>query len=356
MANVNILETIVSLNVSLIPAQTVVSTIGELLVMLPKGAGAVGAFTVSTAADVATLLTATSITADGAAALNTALTQNRVNRPIRVITYASAAVDAAFTLLDAQTWDVGVIAIRGINDVAGDLTDINDHIVANPYRYAYVVESPNGGLLSSGQPAALAALQSNQVYVVSVAAATSGKANGVAFGAVLSGTQLIGVDGGPAGTRIQLNDVDVRTLTSTQLANLTGNFAGAVLQLDRGNLSNERMMHGTKMYGGTGLTPVFSMLYTVRSVRAGIRDLILRKGILGRPILATIGGIAEVENAISARLDLMNAADHFVINEIYPKGYSVRGSVVGDEMTVAVYVRLAQEVAKFVFNLTGEVV
>lgn len=360
----NIMDQIVDINVSLLPPPLVYTGLDELVILVPQGVVAGGnVFTVTDGEDVAALLAATNITADGEAVLNLALSQSPHPNLIRVVTYTTTNLDVALALMQAQvSWSPGMIMIRGINDVSADLIDIGAFIALNRWKYAWVIEAVAAGLLSNGKPAALAALEGfEEVAVVKVAAASTGASQGAAFASRSAAFQMVGANGSPLASRIRLEGVTPATFTSTELANLVANGAMTALQLDAGNSALERVMYGTYTYGTdgdykVGWTPATSMVFAVRQVRAGIKELLLKKSIEGKPILATPSGVALVEDAVNAKLNPMRAAGHFVENEVYPKGFSVSGEVQGDEIITSVYLRLPQEVRLFTFNMVGEIV
>lgn len=348
----------VVISVSLIAAVQTSIGLGELAVFVIQGAVAGGnVFSVSSVADVDALLAATNITADGADALEVALGQSPRNVSIRVVTYSTTGLPAAFALMEAQTaWDIGVIVIRGVNDVAEDISETAAWIAANPYKYLIVFESPNAGLITSGKPAGLAALERDEVAMMRVAAATSGTSQGAGAGSVWAAKPLVGAAGGPCPARIRVANVDALGLTSTQASFLTDNDAMTVEQLDAGTSATERLVLGTLTYGGNGLTPVVSCIYAVKQIRAYIANFILSKAATSTAILNTPQGQAEVVSVVDQALAGMAAAGHFVTSKLYPLGYSVATSVVGDDIAVVVTLQLPQEIKTFSFQVVGVIV
>lgn len=348
----------VVISVSLTAAIQTSIGLGELCVMVIAGAAPGGnVFSVTSVADVDALLLATNITADGAAALEVALAQSPRNVAIRVVTYATTAFAAAFALLQAQTaWDIGVIAIRGVNDVTADITAIGAFVAANPYKYLVVMESPNADLLTSGKPAALDDLERDEVAMMRVVAASSGTSQGAGAGSVWAAKPLVGAAGGPCPARIRVANVDALGLTSTQAGFLLANDAMGVEQLDAGTSSTERLVLGTKTYNGNGLTPVVSMIYAVKQIRAFIANFILSKASSATVILNTPQGQAEVVSVVDQALSAMVAAGHFVQSVALPLGYSVATSVVNDDIAVVVTLQLPQEIQTFSFVVDGEII
>lgn len=353
-----VVQSSVVINVTLIPAADSSTSLGDLVMVVPQGAVAGGnVFTVNSAADVAALLSATNITAAGAEAINLALSQSPRPSVVRVVTYVLAALGTGLAFIDAQaSWNPGVIMVFGFNGDAGDITDLGNYIDNHRWSSLFVTESDLAGLIGSGKPAALAELELDEVALFYVPDDTDGTSPGACFAARIAAKQLVGSGGGPAAARLRLQGADAVTLTSTELSNLLANDGLVTLQLDAGNSASERVVMGTKGYAGNGITPVVSMLFAVKSIRAAISGLILAKAIEGKPILSTASGVAEVEQVVIDRLQPMADAGHFVIDADYPLGYSVVGSVSGDEMTIDVYLRLPQEVRQFTFNVTGEIV
>lgn len=357
----NLMDLIVTVNGTLIPAPQTVANLGEVVAFVLQGVvpGA-EAFTVATTADVDDLLTATNITTDASNALKFMLAQNKVPY-IRVITYVTTDVVGAFATMKLQTaWDPGVIYFRGINDVAADLEDIYDFASAteNKWKFYYEVESPNTGLYGASKPVALVDLEAIEtVGVTYVADDVTGTANGGAFAAIMGGQRMVGVGGHPLASRVSIKGgADVAALTTTQWSNLVGNDAKAVIQLDAGSSASERIMHGLDVYYGNSFTSTTTFILALKLARLGIKELIQKKADLNEPIQATASGIALVQQSVYARVFPMVEAKHFVENTDYPLGYKVSCYLVGDEIFTDLYVRTSREIRRFTLNAVGEVV
>jgi hypothetical protein len=183
-------------------------------------------------------------------------------------------------------------------------------------------------------------------------------------GAMAGRVQGRGLTRGPAAAEVRILGVDLPGITAAQAAFAKANEVGALYPLDAGAGATERIIRGTMTYGGSGFSPVVSLLFAVRRMTAALQAMVERKAILGDALLATAVGAAEVQAALVGPLGELADQGHFVPgtsgtapNDVeLPRGYRVTVSVVDDEIVASVLLRLGQEVDVINLSVTGEIV
>lgn len=356
------IESKLVLSVTLIAAVAASVGLGPVAVLAPEGASPLGAGyqLVADADAAAALLTATNITADGAAQLTAAFSQDFTPTAVYVATYDDATEDPsdAIDILIAAGIDVQVLVPATVVDA--DLAALGTWLAVGTRKWEYLViaETLAADALTSGKPAALTTCEVSSFRML-YGAATIGLAGGV--GGKLQGRGLVV---GPAAAESRILTVALPGITAAEAAFALANDIGALYPMDAGAGATERIVRGTANYNADGFSPVVSLLYAVRLMKAALQALLAAKAVKGDPLLATAVGAAEVQGALVVPLAAMAGQGHFVPgtsgtppNEVaLPDGYIVTVTVVGSTLQAAVTMLLGQEVETITLAVTGEIV
>jgi hypothetical protein len=347
-----LLQKILTTQLQVIPAAVVSIGLGGLAVLTPRGATPIvgDVATVSTAADVAALLAGAGITADGASALNAALSQGAIPGPIYVVTYATDPAAAA-SIVEAQNLPVGVITSTATSDA--DLDALADWRATGTrsQRYVMVLESRNADLLTTGKPAALDDLEQLGLFVIRGADADIGNA---AAWAVRLASYPLGV-AGPVSTRLRLLGRPVSDVTSSQYDFLAANDASAILPLDDGSGASQRYTTAVVDYSGTDGSAAIGAVYALKRVREAFAAFVAREYTAGRVVNTSRSSLDGIEAVCAAPLEALLGLGFFVGDEALP-AYTVEASAVGDAVTVLIGLRIAGQVRTFTISVTAEVV
>ena len=356
------MQLFLTINFSLIPAVELAAGLGQLAILSEEGSSppAGGVVSAGSAQDVADLLAANAISAEGAAQGTAAFSQGFKPPIIWYGTWAAAgdAADALDALVAAEI-DFGVAVISSIADA--DIVAVATWLGTGERALNYLIfaESTNAGLITATKPVSLVLAELNGIRML-----WSNGVQGIAGGAggTFSGK---GLADGPATAEVLIAGVALPTETNAELAFALENDVGVLLQVDNGAHASSRAIRGVTTYGGVSFTAQATLLYVVRVMRAGIANLKFRKLTLNEPILSNSTGEAEVVAAINPQLAALAGANrsHFnpgtsLVNNVpvtLANGYRVTAVASGSNITATVLVRLVQEIFTVTINGIGEV-
>lgn len=344
------LATKLTVNVSLTAPAIVSAGIGALAVLAPRGAVPLSGdlTTVSSAADVAALLAATNITADGAAQLTAAFAQGISPGVVYVATYA-ADIDDAADVIEAAGVPVGVLVPAVASDAALHLLGDWRGTGTRAGRYVVVSESRNADLLTSGKPAALDGCeQSGWRMLYGASALGSAGAYG---GRVAS----INLATGKLNPELRLLGINAFDGTSAQGTFARANDAGTLLNLDVGTGASQRIVRGVTGYDGVDFGASVGIVYVAKRCESALAALFLALAQSGRPLDTSVKGRALLDGTVRGVLESL-AAVWFEPREDLPLGYSTAISITGADYTVDVTVAIAGVADNITINLNGEVV
>ena len=349
------------LSVSLLPATVVSSGLAPPAYLSIAAATPIasGFTTVDGPTAVATLLTATKITAQGAVDLTAMFAGSRRPATIWVASYDDATETPATAagVLEAAAIDFGAITTE--SRVSADIAALGTWVDATQERewsHPLFVQSAEAGLLTSGQPAALAALQLSTVRVHYHSDSTQPQAAREA--GLVSGYPLVS---GPVGARPRLAGT-LPVVTSAEAAFARANFAVLLESEGYGASASQRLLGLTRAYKGTGWTGAVTLIYAVRRMTAALQAVVSRHAILATPLFASPEGIGEASAAVSAALANMASVGHFLAgtagvapNDVaLPQGFRVVGSRSGTEILLDITLLIGLEAETLRLKVDGE--
>lgn len=292
-----------SMSATLIPAPVVSSGIGQMVVLGPDGAspisGQIASYT--TAAEIAAALAATNIDAQTAADLTAALAQDLRLARVYVATYSGAeTIDDAMDRAVAYPIDVGCWAVVSrvstvIETAAGWVTaDTNRR-----GRYLLGVQTDDSDVLAGSPPATLDACEIGECALFYAADADSTMA---AWCGRVTAFPL--VNGRSAAVNCRIQGEPVAVVTQAQLLTLTddSNALALVQRSQLGTGASERVVAGVNSYGGTGLSPMLTLIYLGRRLREAVIAGMTPYQIRGQALRADTSGEAVVDGWLSAVL------------------------------------------------------
>lgn len=357
---IGFMGTFVPLAITLVAAQVIAAGLGPAVYLAIESTVPIsGEITAVTGPnDVADLLDATQISAQAAADLNAMFAQTFSPPVVYVATYDGSTEDPAdaldrfeasqtvfgFTTPETRA-DAGLVAIAG-------------WIAATPWRQWSVkahLQTDEAGILTSGKPAGLAALEIPAVTLHWHSADAQPQA--AAAAGLYSAYPMVER---PTGLHFALRGITLPTVTNAQRVFARSNHAVVLQVLGAGVSSQTLQMDQTLQYSGDSMSAVYSLSYTlIRSV-AALQQLVVRKSTAGEVLFATQVGAGEVRAALLAPLSALATAGYYVpgliAGEPAPDGYSLDVTPSGSELRAAVVARLGQEATAIPFSLTGEVV
>lgn len=360
MSSAYYLQDKLTINIALLPAVVVTSGLGAICVLTPAGATPIsGGFTsVTSLADVATLLADTKITASGAAQLNACFGQHYDAGTVYVATYDDSTGDPADAadIVEAQSVDIGYLVPSAVVDA--DLAALGAWLSADSartWRYAVIAESRNAALLTASFPSALEDCQVDSFTLI-YGASTVGTAG--KYAANLCGRGLVR----PQGSEIQLKSADLPGETAAELEYVLLNDCMALRAMDNGNAVGERMIRGIKNASGNDAKVVWSLMYMRKLLAAAFKAYFLSKGITGDPMSKGAVGQAEATAVAGGPLASMAANGHFEPGSAgtapnvvtLSQGWQCTAAVVGENVVLTVLVLVAGQVNRYTINVTAQ--
>ena len=308
---------------------------------------------------VATLLTATKITAQGAVDLTAMFAGSRRPATIWVASYDDATQTPATAagVLEAEQVSFGLINTE--SRVSADLAALAAWADADEVRqwsHPLIVQSAEAGLLTSGQPAALAALQLSTVRVHYHSDSTQPQAAREA--GYVSGFPLVR---GPVAGRLRQSGT-LPVVTVPEAAFARANFAVLLEAEGYGASAAQRLLGMTSAYSGAGWTGAVTIVYAVQRMSAALLGVVSRYAVLGTPLFASPDGSGVAGIAASAELASMFEAGHFqpgtaglAPNEVaLPQGFQVLPSRVGTQILLDVTLLIGVEAVTLRLSVRGE--
>ncbi len=357
------IDRFINLNVGLIPAAIVSQGLGAPAYLCIESTVAIsgGITTVSSATDVAALLTATNISAQAAADLTAAFAQDRSPALIHVASYdtgtAETPDDALDRLVAAET-DFGPFAQESRTNT--DNEACGTWLAADQFRkwaHPFIAMSAEAELITSGKPAALAACEIDSTAMhyhstgtVTQAAAHLGQIGGYSFIA------------GPMAYRVRIQGVALPAVTSAEKTLALANDVAILKPLGLGSSASERILDQTRAYSGNGWTGVLTLMYTVRRCLAALQAVVQSHTLSAIPLFANSVGAGEVRASLSAILSELWLAGHYQAgtsgvapNEVsLPKGWALSVTTAGTVITATITVLLGQEAVTLNLTVIGE--
>lgn len=361
---VNYIDNFISLSVSLLIAAEVAQGLGPMAYIAIEDSVAIsgGITSVSSPDDVATLLTATQISAQAAADLNAALAQNAPPDTIWIATYDSVGedpTDALQALVDAAQ-AFGVIAQESRTDTDNSLIGAwLNASVDRRWRKIAVLQSATAGLITSGKPATLSDCEVESVLVVYHNTDAQPAAAGLAGS--LAGHKMTQR---PLPLKVVVRGVDLPTITQAELTFAKANDVCVLLPAGAGASAIQRLIDQTRTYGGSEAAAVFSIIYSINRMVAELFAMTVNKATRNEILRADPSGASEVRVTVDSPLASMAAVGHFLPGqsgnppneEQLPEGYRVRVTPIGTELNADVLQRYGPEATRINLGVTGVIV
>jgi hypothetical protein len=353
----------ISTSVSLIPAPAIAETAGPIVYLLPEGTSPIvgGVAKVTSAAGVAALLAADRILAQGAADMTAAFLQVPAPAAVWVSTYASGD-DAA----DAASQYVANSTVRAENGhrggfmALGSRADADIEILAGwiagdtsrRLRWIGYAGCDTADLLTAGKPSSLedAEIQEQVVIYHQTDAQPAASVMAARIGA-------ISLRSGPVAAQTQVRGCTAASVTPDEAAALLANDGCTILQVGAGSSADDRMVVGTKTYGGASLSGLVSIAYLCRRVDDAVIQTIREAAASGRPIKADTSGAGIVRAAVGAVLDEMAQAGHWtpaIVGGVpYPEGWSLEVIAANGFIDPQITVLVGREAQKYRITTLG---
>lgn len=344
-----LLQRTLTVSLMLLAAAQVTPGLGELVVLAPEAANPIagGIAVYSSAEAIDTALDGALITAQTAADLTVALSQNYRASSVYVSTYDDATEDPtdALDAILASGVDVGVVV--PVSRTTAHLAALGTWLASGDRRTRYLIvgQSSDASLATATPDAAFAPAQASPFDchynddTASQAAALAGLVAGFDLSA------------GPIAGRVELKGVPLPSLTEAQQAFLTANNVRVLHALDKG-ASAKRILHERDNFGGEPFSAVITGLYAARQVRAAMKAMLVQNATLATPTRTDFRGQDAFEVVLRKPLNAMSAANHFTPVEGAPDGFSVDVTASGDALTGAVVLHVPTEAGTFAVPIT----
>ena len=353
----------ITLNVGLIPAAIVSQGLGPPAYLCIEDAAALTGEIelVTSAADVAALLTATKISAQAAADLTVEFSQSFAPAYIIVASYDTGSAetpDDALDRLEAASYDFTPISQESRANT--DNAAVGTWIAASQERTwskLFCAMSVEAELITSGKPSALAACEIDACAMHYHSATAEEQAS--AHAGMIGGFPLIS---GPMAMNVLIGGVTIPTLTNAEAVFAYANNVSILKPVGLGASASQRILDQTRSYSGTGWSGVLTLQYTVRRLVAAIQALKLKFAILATPLYANAAGSGEVRGALNPILVELFEAGHYSPgiygtppNEVpYPKGFGLSVSASGTVLAATVTLLIGQEAITLTLTVIGE--
>lgn len=354
-----------AISASLIPAPVVPQGIGPAYYLAIEDSSAIsgGITSVQTIADVDALVAASEISAQAATDIEAILGQSTPPDIVWIATYdtgTSETPDDALDALELAGHDGGVIAQESRSNTDNELVGgwVN---ATSRRRWGWVacLQSSEAELITSGRPAAL---EDAEVLSVNIHYHdTDAEPCAAAHAGVIAGHDM---RRGPLPQQVRLLGVALPSITSAELAFAKANGVCVLLPLGSGASASQRAISQTTTYDGSEAAAIYTMIYSIRRIRAVMYALAQRLTAEPRLLRADQAGATEVVATLTPPLEAMADAGHFVPgvsgatpnDTPVPRGYLLSATPSGSEILASVYLRLGPEVTKVRITETGEIV
>lgn len=353
----------INLNVGLVPAAVVSQGLGPPAYLCIEGAAAIsgGITTVSSASDVAALLTATNISAQAAVDLTDAFAQDRSPSYITVATYDTGTAEDpsdALGRLEAAETDFGPFAQESRTNA--DNSTCAAWVAASQERrwsHMFIAMSAEAELITSGKPAALADCEIDSVAMHYHSTGTETQA--AAQLGQIGGFPLIA---GPMAFRVRVQGVALPSVTSAEKVLALANDVAILKPLGLGSSASERILDQTRAYSGNGWTGILTLMYTTRRCIAALQSVVQSHTLSAVPLFANTVGAGEVRQALTDVLSSLWLAGHYqsgtsgtAPNTVaLPKGFRLVVTTAGTVITAAITVLIGQEAVTLNLTIIGE--
>lgn len=321
--------------------------------------------TVTSADDVATLLSGTKISAQAAADLTVMFSQSVARPPqVYVVIYDPSASPTPETLATAMAyWEAAGIARFGVvtceTRTDADLAVLGTWRAADgrSLRYRAWVQCDTADLLTPTKPAGLAnyAVLGGMLFYHSADA----QPLAAAAAAAEAGFSLIN---GPMGTQFQIDGVALPTITQAQIVQLNTNDGLTLTQHDVGATQNQRVIRGIKDYSGADAKASLTVSYATRLMYEAVSAWTSTTAALGGDITTDAPGRADLESRLVATLDPLFVSGHLTAGTLsagtpsalsLPRGHQVVVTAAGTVLIATVTLLIGGQVYTISLDTTG---
>ena len=354
------IDRLLLLTASLTPAVATSSSIGDPIIVSSSSLNGDRFRTYTTAAGIATDLSAGYLTSLAAAQATAALAQDNRPTSVRVARFTVGSGETAWTGLQAAFAEGLTYGPVGISDrtdatIAALATGLQSDATIK-WLCPFVFQDSQSDWLSGIKPASLVACENPQTRAlayndgaVALDGALLGRYSGYNFQ-----TALLNGRGGCA-SKQRVSGIAASTFTAAQDTAMLGIGVGVLEAFAPGTLSSTFVLLGEEAYdGATDWSAVLAITYLLRRAREELSALWLDYINDGQVIYADRRGIALVSGVVSAVAQEL--AGLWSPTEALPNGWSVEGSVASGIITITLTVSVAGEVTQIALDVEGEVV